>query len=66
MVNVNWSIIEVMHCFIQNVSYSLGGEMGHGREWGGPRGQRERVEPQEETVTSGPKFIDKLVGQTMK
>ena len=34
MVNVNWSI-EVMHCFIQNVLCSLGGEMGHGLEDGG-------------------------------
>ena len=33
MVNVNWSTIEVMHCFIQNVSCSLGRGMGH--EWKG-------------------------------
>ena len=51
MVNVDWSIIEAVHCFIQNVSGSLGGGMhsrkragigsGEGRGWGARREEQE-------------------------
>ena len=47
MVNVNWSIIEVMHCLVVAVVER--------QDWG-----------QELSVISGSKYIDKLVGQTMR
>ena len=49
MVDVNWSTIEIIHCFIQNVSCSLrgGGPGGLGGEGEGHEGGGGREETQE-------------------
>ena len=67
MVNVNWSTIEVIHCFIQYVSCCLGGGGLGGGDGGGLRcGRETQTGDRGLSVNSCSKYIDKLNGRTMR